>query len=331
MDREAALENARRALFLEQALKEFRTFSAQIECMRPTQPQMPQPPSLQHPEFTPTPYPIIQVPDLGTNPWYKRARICFLTSIIIFVVTLVLIPFNTPLMSVLPILGGISGLLVWLSIVCALIGFFGTDKRPEQYIDHIRKTSEYQQECARIDAYNATAFQQAQQQAQHKYQCALQTYQSSILPAYEAQLLKYETDLLPQWEAINKQCQRDIQQVSEYLEKTYAANIIPKSYRNLPALDFLVSCMESSNSSLHEAISQYEQKTANDTLKETITSYRQQTKQIQSVLDQQNEAIERLEDQLADTHRTAESSKGYSMVGAALAGYAAYKAHKAAR
>lgn len=332
MERSEILNNIQNARSYERMLMSLKEQAESLQANRPAAPAKPVPPALQPPIFQPIPYPNIIVPDFGMSPWYRWAIICIVTAIITFILSLIVAPLilTAPYRtnSIGALAGGLSGLLIWLAIVLALKGFFGDDKRFERYIDRIQNSSNYKQQCAQIDAQNAVMYQNAAAHAQATYEQDCIDYDKNVIPDYQVRTREYESVLLPQWEQTRNELLNKALQTKQELDTIYGANIIPYEYRNFDALEFLVPYMESSQSSLQEAIAQYEKKKSDELIHDMIASQEDQAYEMQQIMEDQRRTIEELQDQLDETQRAAQSAKHWSMAGTALSGYAAYKSHK---
>lgn len=331
MERDAVLENVRQALTYEQLLHDLREKMEEIKQIKPAPPTKPTPPKLREAQFTPLPYPEIQVPDLGPSPRYQKAKHFAVNGIILVTVPFILMgfmPYGSIVVPLLSILAFIGPFLLFAAAVYCVIGFFGGDDRYDAYRASVQATPEYQQMCARTDAANAQAYQQAQAQAQQVHQQALQQYETVTLPAYQADLERFEKEIYPKWASAVEHCQNAMHLGEEELKRIYAARIIPEDYRTIPALTFIASYLGSSQASLSEAIAQYDAKVTNDLLRQTMSMYQNQAQTMQDMIEEQAMTLDELGDQLDDVHREARNSKRWSIAGTALAGYGAYKTRK---
>lgn len=161
---------------------------------KPRVPRRPDPPTMEAPRFIPIPYPEVNIPYLGWQTSSKLAIGSLIAAMVSFIIAFGFgwSDFRIPVLNATPtiMLGGASGLFVWLAIVLALKSVFGSDNRYEKRAARIKSSPEYLRQCQEIDERNTRLSQLAQREAEKRYQQSVAQYDSQFIPAYEAALHK---------------------------------------------------------------------------------------------------------------------------------------------
>lgn len=144
----------------------------------------------------------------------------------------------------------IPALIFWPWILIYYFGRYQTKLKEET--ERIRNTPEYQQQCAAIDE----AHRQRVAAAEEKYQAALKQYNEKTLPEYEKELAEWTSKHNEEVAAIKAELDKLEKELAAHYETT---KVVPIHYRSVDALRYIYDVMRSSNYTIAQAISSYEQ------------------------------------------------------------------------
>ncbi len=222
----------------------------------------------------------------------------------------------------------LAGYSFLLAAVFFLAGLLTEDKRGKEYISSIKSSDEYRAQCEKVDHDNEKALKAAQAEADRRYESALSQYRDREIPDYQRALAEFnETSLFP-WKVELRTLREQIQEQEALLQKAYSEIPIPRTYRNIIALEFIVSYMESSKCDIEQALEAFERAKIEWLARAAIDSDRKQRLALQNALERQESLTNTLQEQLEEIKRESHKAKQWGMTGAALAGYAAYRASK---
>lgn len=144
----------------------------------------------------------------------------------------------------------LPALIFWPWIIIYYFGGYQTKLKEET--ERIRNTPEYQQQCAAIDE----AHRQRVAAAEEKYQAALKQYNKKTLPEYEKELAEWTSKHNKEVAAIKAELDKLEKELAAHYETT---KVVPIHYRSVDALRYIYDVMRSSNYTIAQAISSYEQ------------------------------------------------------------------------
>lgn len=299
---------------------------------KPSVPRRPDPPTMEASGFIPIPYPEVNIPYLGWQTSSKLAIGSLIAAMVSFIIAFGFgwSDLRIPVLNATPtmMLGGASGLFVWLAIVLALKSIFGSDNRYEKRAARIKSSPEYLRQRQEIDARNAQLSALAQSEAEKRYQQSVAQYDSQFIPAYEVALLEYQTVSLPTWEAAMGTAKAELAKAEKTLNAAYGKNVIPEEYRKLDALSYIGTYMDTSQCDLATAITSYDRAQLNALMQETLSDSLELLAQMGETVETQNEAIEELETKIDAAQDSLDKSRYWDLANTAIAGYAALKARK---
>lgn len=144
----------------------------------------------------------------------------------------------------------IPALIFWPYILIYYFGKYQTKLKAEA--DRIRNSPEYQQQCAAIDE----AHRQRSAAAEEHYQADRKQYNEKILPAYEKELAAWTKKHNEEVAALKAELDKLEKELAAHYEAT---KVVPLQYRSIDALRYIYDVMRSSNYTIAQAISSYEQ------------------------------------------------------------------------
>lgn len=254
MDRQKELEIVTTAYFLEDRLAKLRTERINLNNSKPRQPLPPAKPQELHHTITPKPYPPINPTVDVPSFWKPGVYIAGAGAGLIFIS--MILPHSLILM---PVLLGVFCFPAAIAVTA--YKYFQIQNLKKQQIQErtewIRNTPEYQNECRRIDEENRICQEQMDKDLHEKYLKELEAYQTSY-KQYESNLEEYNSTLIPNWSQEVSKLDEATSSTQSALNEVYSRNIIPDQYRNINALSYIATFMNTSEYDLKFAIERYD-------------------------------------------------------------------------
>ena len=246
------LENVRTAYFLEETISNLKHETDNLFARQPIKPTNPDKPVLRSAKAQLLPYPNIESPQIERPKKWRQGIIIFVIGCIVSMM------FFSSSMSLLPMIG--FGLEVF-GMIYVLRQFIeaGKEKKKmeQQYIQRVKESPEYQNECRKIDEENRLIQTRLDEQMKQEYSQKLEEYVQKM-QKYNEKMELYEKELLPQWKEEKEALKTAKTEVQNALNMVYSKNIIPVQHRNLPAVLYLATFMGTSQYDLRYAIERYD-------------------------------------------------------------------------
>lgn len=241
------LENVRTAYFLEETLSNLEN---EIKNHLEEKPRKPTKPVLKTEKASITPYPQVDTSGIANPKTWKKGIKIIGIGIIAFTA-------SSMLMFVIPYLFmfvSVGVLIIMGGLAYTAYLFFSDMKKQkvlkQQYIQQVKQSAEYQNQCRKIDEENQLRQVQLDEQMKQEY--------SQRLEKYNDALKIYEKELLPPWEEEYLTLQTAKAETKCVLDEVYSKNIIPAQHRNLPAVLYLTTFIGTSQYDLKYAIERYD-------------------------------------------------------------------------
>ena len=255
MDGQTELEIVTTAYFLEDRLAKLRTERINLNNSKPRQPLPPAKPQELHYTITPKPYPPIN-PTVDVPSFWKSGVYIAGAGLGLFFISSILLDSS---FFMIPLLIGVFCFPAALAVT--VYKFFQIQNIKKQQIQErtewIRNTPEYQNECRRIDEENRINQEQMNKDLHEKYLKELEAYQTSYRQ-YEINIEEYNSILIPIWSQEISKLDEAISSTQTALDEVYSNNIIPNQYRNINALSYIATFMNTSEYDLKFAIERYD-------------------------------------------------------------------------
>lgn len=252
MDRNKELEIVTTAYFLEDRLSSLKSERRQLVASKPVSPLPPEKPQEMKKTVAKKPYPPINpTVTVDAPPCWKPGVYIAGAGVVLILISIF---FSLIFLEIV-------GIFCFpAAIVITVINFvkkqsLKSSKRQEE-IERIKNSSEYLEECRKIDEENRLNQERADTEAHQKYLSELKTYENNNRQ-YEHQLDEYNNTLIPDWTEELEKLDEVIANTQAALDEVYSTNIIPITYRNLASLSFLAPYLNTSQYNLKEAIDDY--------------------------------------------------------------------------
>lgn len=203
----------------------------------------------------------------------------------------------------------LPALIFWPWIIIYYFGGYQTKLKEET--ERIRNTPEYQQQCAAINE----AHRQRVAAAEEKYQAALKQYNEKTLPEYEKELAQWTSKHTEEVAAVKAELDKLERELAAHYDTT---KIVPIHYRSIDALRYIYDAMRSSNYTIAQAISSYEQAVQRQIEMERLEEERRRAEAEEARLDAEERAAWAAEEAAAAAER-AERNATRSAANAASA------------
>lgn len=203
----------------------------------------------------------------------------------------------------------LPALIFWPWIIIYYFGGYQTKLKEET--ERIRNTPEYQQQCAAIDE----AHRQRVAAAEEKYQAAVKQYNENTLPAYEKELAEWTSKHNEEVAAIKAELDKLEKELAAHYEAT---KVVPLQYRSIDALRYIYDAMRSSNYTIAQAISSYEQAVQRQIEMERLEEERRQAEAEEARLEAEERAAWAAEE-AAEAARQAERTAAVTAAATAAA------------
>lgn len=318
------LEHVSTAYFLEDALMKLDEKRRRLEGNRPSKPAPPRKPVLTIPEAPKEGYPQVIARKSSFPKVWRTAAVFFgvmcFASIplrIIFISTASLFPLYAPFTS----LASSFPILFVLCVILGLIVKVISAKKAREEVERTRNSDEYKKKCAAIDERNLRRQEKAAQEAEQRYQTAMDDFENTLVPKYREELAMYEAETLPAWKTEVAAIHDAINETKATLQEVYDQNTLPGRYRNPDALAFIASFMGTSNYDLKFAIERYDKELDRIIEQEQLDTDRAVAEMTAQILDEQqyaNYLEEQRLDYLAEGNRLLRHTRNWAAAGTAL-------------